>query len=274
MGNRDAQLNVIQFLSQTLLTAPMVRWFGLRGVLLVLPIGDLLMGLAYFTTPALTIANYAKIFDGSMKYGTNQVTKEMLYLPTPTAVKYQAKAFIDVFFHRVAKGLSAAILLVFTQALGFSAPALFYPLIVFVAIWVWLVVRIERLYRHNLQGRLLAEFGPQSTAHGGANLGDPAHALARLEQHFGAEVLDPNAVRLALIDHLRNHPLHEPSATAAAHALVLGGREERALAIEWLQITVAPQFAPLLAAMRDLPLDPSGRRRLFNQCVPATAAES
>ena len=64
-------------------------------------------------TPAL-----ARVIDTSLRYTVDKTTREILFLPLPVDVKYQAKPFIDVTVDRVAKGMGALLLLVLVQAVG------------------------------------------------------------------------------------------------------------------------------------------------------------
>lgn len=98
---------VVQFV----LTNWILRTWGPRVGLLVLP---LVLGLgsgAMLAVPIFTVAAATFFSDAALSYSLNQSTKEVLYTPTSQAEKYQAKAFIDMFLMRLAKGGSSLMIL-------------------------------------------------------------------------------------------------------------------------------------------------------------------
>jgi AAA family ATP:ADP antiporter len=79
------------------------RRFGVRGCLIAYPV---LLGICisfYFINPTLTFIAGVMIIAKGINYVLNQPAKEMLYIPTTRAVKYKAKAWIDMFGLRSAK---------------------------------------------------------------------------------------------------------------------------------------------------------------------------
>ena len=77
--------------------------------------------------------------DGSLHYSVNQTSKEVLYTPTDETSKYQAKAFIDMFLFRFAKGLSALIILFCNLLLipmGWQVHHFGLLSMIFIAIWI------------------------------------------------------------------------------------------------------------------------------------------
>ncbi len=243
MGFRDTQMTIFQFLSQVLLTGFLVRNLGLLGGLLVLPIGDLMMGILFVSSPTLAMANLAKIYDGAMKFGMNQVTKEMLYLPTPESTKYRAKAFVDVFFHRIAKGAAAGLIWVFTNNLGFSRTGLFQPLIATVLVWVWLVFLIDRLYRSTVTRRLVELF------ENGDQPGRPPEwneAVSRLRSAITPDVPDRTEIRVAVLGLLGAGCLEPRMFGVLSRAFAADLREGFPLAVEWLSLNLPAEFRPLV----------------------------
>lgn len=265
MGFRDTQLTLIQFFSQALLTGPLIRTLGIRGVLLVMPIGDTLMGLLFFLLPGLGTANWAKIFDGSLKYGTNQVTKEMLYLPTAPAVKYQAKAFIDVFFHRIAKGVSAALILYFTQVLRFTKTDLFFPLAVFGVLWILVVIAMYRLYGRQIEERVCELYQGESELENPSELPPTGDGLKEL---FLAPEFDAaRALRSLSLLAATREP--EPNRlNALFRAWDSNSKEGRSLVHEWLKFHLPGNYQPLLVCFSSSPPGFEDRRKLVQTNFP------
>jgi AAA family ATP:ADP antiporter len=101
-----AVTNVVSLLVQFLLTSWVLTRFGVGAGLLVLP-GAILFGSSVFLArPSLGPGSLLSIADNGFNYSIQQSAKEALYVPTSTAEKYHAKAFIDMFVQRFAKTLA------------------------------------------------------------------------------------------------------------------------------------------------------------------------
>jgi AAA family ATP:ADP antiporter len=86
-----------------------MRRFGLAIALSILPLTTLAGSGAFLAVPALAVASLIPALDGGFSYSIHQSAKESLYVPTTWQEKYQAKAFIDMFAQRLAKGLAVCV---------------------------------------------------------------------------------------------------------------------------------------------------------------------
>ncbi len=93
-------------LVQMFLTSFIMRRFGVGAALTLLPASIMLGSIGFVVTPSLAFAAVMSASDNSLNYSLNQSAKEALYVPTSRVQKYRAKAFIDMFVQRFAKGLS------------------------------------------------------------------------------------------------------------------------------------------------------------------------
>ena len=57
---------------------------------------------------ALWTSGLARVTDTSLRYTVDKTTREILFLPLPVDVKYQAKPFIDVTVDRAGQGRRGA----------------------------------------------------------------------------------------------------------------------------------------------------------------------
>ena len=111
LGRFSAASSGVSLLVQLVLTSWILRQWGPRVGLLVLPL-VLGLGSAGFLVEPLFVLVAATFFaDAALGYSLNQTTKEVLYTPTDEATKYQAKAFIDMFLMRLAKAVSSLVIL-------------------------------------------------------------------------------------------------------------------------------------------------------------------
>jgi AAA family ATP:ADP antiporter len=140
--------SLIGFVIQILLTSRIHRYLGIGFALLIIPVVDASTGLLMLLTGALWTSGLARVMDTSLRYTVDKTTREILFLPLPVDVKYQAKPFIDVTVDRLAKAVGALILLVLVQpwGLGLSWPQLSYAGLTMMAIWATFALTARREY--------------------------------------------------------------------------------------------------------------------------------
>jgi ATP:ADP antiporter, AAA family len=115
-GNFYFVVNVLSVVLQALLASRLVRAFGLRGALLMLPIvalgvyGMMAMGVGFWLLRALKVA------ENATDYSIENTARAILWLPTSRAEKYVGKQTVDTFFVRVGDVLSAMLVFGFAQA--------------------------------------------------------------------------------------------------------------------------------------------------------------
>ncbi|HYI05775.1 MAG TPA: Npt1/Npt2 family nucleotide transporter, partial [Reyranella sp.] len=143
-----AYLSMIGFLVQVLLTSRIHRFLGIGFALMILPVVDSVTGLLMLMNGALWTAGLARILDTSLRYTVDKTTREILFLPLPVDVKYQAKPFIDVTVDRVSKGMGALLLLVLVQDWGLNLGwrQLSYASVTMMAIWGAFALNARREY--------------------------------------------------------------------------------------------------------------------------------
>lgn len=91
---------------QLLFTSFIMRRFGLKVALLVLPVAAALGSASFLLVPTLITGSMLNTADNAFAYSINQSSKEVLYVPTTADEKYAAKAFIDMFLQRFAKAVA------------------------------------------------------------------------------------------------------------------------------------------------------------------------
>jgi len=111
LGRFSTVANVAALLVQVALTGWILRRWGPRVGLLILPLVLGAGSLGFLCVPLFGVVAATFFGDAALGYSLNQSTKELLYTPTDGASKYQAKAFIDIFLMRLAKGISALVIL-------------------------------------------------------------------------------------------------------------------------------------------------------------------
>jgi AAA family ATP:ADP antiporter len=139
-------VNLIGALAQLFLVSRVMKWFGVRVALFVLPVIALGGYTLLATAPILAYIRGVKIAENATDYSLNNTARHALFLPTSREAKYKAKAAIDGFFWRMGDLVSAGIVFTSTQlALGVRQIALIN--VGFVVAWLVIVAAIGREHR-------------------------------------------------------------------------------------------------------------------------------
>jgi AAA family ATP:ADP antiporter len=139
-------VNLIGLAAQLFLVSRILKWFGVRVAILILP-AIALFGygaLAFF--PVLAVVRWVKTAENATDYSVQNTVRQVLFLPTTREQKYKAKQAIDSFFVRAGDVLSAALVYVGTQILGLHTPQFALVNMILVMIWLVLAVMIGREY--------------------------------------------------------------------------------------------------------------------------------
>lgn len=150
-GNFYTIMGISAFLFQLLFTARLHRVMGVGVSMRVLPVtmalgtAGLLVAAMAMPQVLLAAALFLKIGENGLRYSLDQATRELLFLPVPARARIKAKAFIDVFVQRGAKGLAALVLLPVTFGL-LTAVAAGWISLVLIALWLAVTVAAYREY--------------------------------------------------------------------------------------------------------------------------------
>ncbi len=141
-------LSLIGLFIQVAVTSRVHRLLGIGFALLILPVSLGASGLLMLAVGALWTSGLARVLDTSLRYTVDKTTREILFLPLPSDVKYRAKPFIDVTVDRLSKGLGALLILVLIKdwGLGLTWQQLSYASLGIMALWVFFALRARREY--------------------------------------------------------------------------------------------------------------------------------
>ena len=146
-------LSLVGFVIQVTLTSRIHRVLGIGFALLILPVS---LG----TTAAIMLFNrglwapgLARVLDTSLRYTVDKTSREVLFLPLPTDLKYRAKPFVDVTMDRLAKGMGALLILVLIKdwGMGWDWQQLSYASLTMVGLWVLTAMAARREYMRSFR---------------------------------------------------------------------------------------------------------------------------
>jgi AAA family ATP:ADP antiporter len=106
-----------------LATGTILKHFGIRTSLLIGPTALVIGSIAVFLFPPAGLIIWACILRGTDKIfdcTINQSVRELLYMPIPAAIKYDAKLIIDMFVNRLAVGFAAILFWILYRLYSFA----------------------------------------------------------------------------------------------------------------------------------------------------------
>jgi AAA family ATP:ADP antiporter len=112
--------------------------FGVGVALLVLPIAVLVGAAGFLAAPVLFAGGFLSVAHNGLNYSINQSAREALYVPTPRAVKYRAKACIDMFVQRFAKAVGVLVGLGLSAVLSGAGSVRWLSLVVAALVVAWI----------------------------------------------------------------------------------------------------------------------------------------
>jgi AAA family ATP:ADP antiporter len=156
MGSFAAWFSLFSFLLQVLAGSRLVEKFGVRWMILVLPLaltGGTVVLLAF--PLALWAGVVLKGSDHSLRYSIDRATTELLYLPLPQSTKSEVKAVIDMVMQRLGDGVGALLVLFVVFVLKGGQVSLCILDLLLLTLWLGVVLRTRREYVRVLLNELL-----------------------------------------------------------------------------------------------------------------------
>jgi AAA family ATP:ADP antiporter len=132
--------NVASLAVQLFLTRFVMKRYGVKAALLVLPLATLLGSVGFGALPILWMGSMLNTADSAFSYSIHQSAKESLYVPTSWAEKSKAKAFIDMFVLRFAKALAVGLTLAFTVIVSDFSAVRWLSVVTVALVVVWIMV--------------------------------------------------------------------------------------------------------------------------------------
>jgi AAA family ATP:ADP antiporter len=145
-------VNTVSAIVQMFLVSRIIKWFGVRGALLFLPVVALGAYAILAVAPVLAYIRGAKIAENSLDYSLNNTTRQTLFLPTSREAKYKGKQAIDTFFVRLGDVISAGFVFAGTTWLAFAPKQFAMVNVVLVLIWLGIAFLLGRMFRERSKG--------------------------------------------------------------------------------------------------------------------------
>jgi AAA family ATP:ADP antiporter len=133
-------VNLAGVVVQFFLVSRIIRYIGVAGAILVLPVIALGSYAAFALIPTLVVLRIAKTAENTTDYSLNNTVRNALFLPLTTEEKYKAKQAVDTFFVRGGDVASAGVVALGLHVLSWESRG--FALLNLGVVGVWLVVGI------------------------------------------------------------------------------------------------------------------------------------
>jgi AAA family ATP:ADP antiporter len=140
-------VNIAAVLIQAFLVSRIVKYLGIAGVILALPIVALGAYSVIAVGASFAVVRWAKTAENATDYSVMNTGKQMLWLPTSREEKYKAKQAVDTFFVRTGDLISAGIVFVGTSWLAFGVEGFAVTNVVLVLAWLAVAGLLLREHR-------------------------------------------------------------------------------------------------------------------------------
>jgi AAA family ATP:ADP antiporter len=140
-------VNFLAVLLQAFVASRIVKYLGIRGVVLALPVVALgTYGLAAVGV-GLVLMRWAKTAENATDYSIMNTAKAMLWLPTSREEKYKAKQTVDTFFVRTGDMISAGLVYLGTTVLALDVAGFARTNLVIIVLWIGVAFMLLREHR-------------------------------------------------------------------------------------------------------------------------------
>jgi AAA family ATP:ADP antiporter len=139
-------VNLLGLTAQLFLVSRLLKYFGVKVAIMVLPLIALFGYAVLAFVPILALVRVVKIAENATDYSVQNTVRNVLFLPTSRDQKYKAKQAIDSFFVRAGDVLSAGLVYLGTVVIGFSTTGFARVNLMLAAAWVVLALAIGREY--------------------------------------------------------------------------------------------------------------------------------
>lgn len=150
-GRFYGYLGLASFFLQIILTGRLLRSFGIRVTLFVLPVVLLGGSIGVLLLPVLATAIVLKGSHSLLRYSLDKSSAELLYLPVSPDVKNGVKSFIDGFVWRTADGVAGLVLLEFATFLHFGPGRISLVTLAFLLGWIAIAAGVRAEYLNVLR---------------------------------------------------------------------------------------------------------------------------
>jgi AAA family ATP:ADP antiporter len=161
----NGYMGLASLIFQLALTGPLLRIFGIRATLLVVPVALMATSFGVLLAPTLHMVSVLRGSHYLLRFSLDKSSTELLYVPVSPEIRSQVKSFIDTFVARSADGIAGLTLLFFTNVLKFSPGQVSLVNLAVLSGWILIATRVRREYLNVLRQAIARRtLDPERTA--------------------------------------------------------------------------------------------------------------
>jgi AAA family ATP:ADP antiporter len=158
-ANLNLTFTLLGALLQAFVVSRIVKYLGMPGVILALPIVAL-FGYGLIALGAgLAVVRWTKVAENATDYSVMNTARQLVWLPTSRDEKYKAKQAIDTFFVRAGDLLQAVVVFAGTTWLGLGVRGFAIANVLLIGAWFAVALQLLREYGRVMRTRVEAAAG-------------------------------------------------------------------------------------------------------------------
>ena len=166
LGTFLGMTGVLAMIIQVFLTPRLLRHFGIRVALSILPLALMAGTGAVILTGAMWAVTFLRGTDRVVRYSVDNGALQLLFLPVSSETKIQTKSFLDTVVLRTADGLGAVAVVLLTVGFGLGPAPLGWIVLGLLLLWVviarqagtqYVATLSDTLRQHRLDAERLRE---------------------------------------------------------------------------------------------------------------------
>jgi AAA family ATP:ADP antiporter len=135
-GQYQFWVNITALVLQMFVTSRLVKYKGLRGALLALPLIALGGYAVIAAGVGFSVVRWVKTAENATDYSIMNTARQLLWLPTTREEKYKAKQAVDAFFVRFGDVISAGVVYAGAHVIGLSVQQFALVNVVMTTVWL------------------------------------------------------------------------------------------------------------------------------------------
>ena len=150
-GSIDSAVQAASLLLQALLFSRLFTWFGMRTLLMAVPLMMIGAYALYALVPTFMVLNWVYGVRRVADYAITRPCRDSLFTVVSREEKYQAKSLIDTFAYRGGDAISGSLYKAFTAGLGAGHSAVGWLGAAISALWMLLALGLGNAFQQRAQ---------------------------------------------------------------------------------------------------------------------------
>jgi len=146
-GSYQFWVNVVALLLQAFVTSRLVKYLGLRGALLMLPLIALSGYAIVAAGVSFAVVRWVKTAENATDYSVMNTARGLMWLPTSREEKYKGKQAVDTFFVRTGDLVQAGLVYAGTHWLALQVTGFALVNVLLTVVWLGVALLILREHR-------------------------------------------------------------------------------------------------------------------------------